>query len=118
MSKYTKFLKFVCVGISNTTISLLVYYTLKAMGVNYIIATALGYIISSVSGYFLNKIWVFKNKEDKKKSIYKYYILYGSSLLLNVLLMAFQVSVLGISDNLAPLFTLVVTTLYNFYFNL
>ena len=117
MSKYTKFLKFVCVGISNTTISLLVYYTLKAMGVNYIIATALGYIISSVSGYFLNKIWVFKNKEDKKKSIYKYYILYGSSLLLNVLLMAFQVSVLGISDNLAPLFTLVVTTLYNFYFS-
>ena len=117
MSKYINFFKFVCVGISNTIISLLVYYTLKSIGVNYILATIIGYIVSSVSGYFLNKIWVFKNKEDKKKSIYKYYLLYGSSLLLNVLLMKFQVSILGISDNLAPLFTLVITTLYNFYFS-
>ena len=117
MSKYGRFFRFVCVGLMNTIISLLVYYALKSIGVHYIIATILGYIVSSISGYILSKIWVFKNKEDKKKSIFRYYILYSSSLLLNVLLMAFQVQILGLSDNIAPLITVVFTTLYNYYFS-
>ena len=117
MKKYESFFKFACVGLSNTFISLLIYYLLKSVGINYIIATATGYIVSSFSGYLLNKNWVFKNKEEKRKSIFKYYILYGSSLLLNILLMAIQVSLLHISDNIAPLITLCFTTLYNYYFS-
>lgn len=117
INKYNYFIKFVCVGISNTLISLSIYYLLKSIGVNYLIATALGWIISSISGYFLNKIWVFKNKEAKKKSIFKYYLLYGSALLLNLVLMYIQVSILKISDNIAPLITLVITTLYNYFFS-
>ena len=117
MTKYKKFLKFICVGLSNTIISLLIYYGLKAIGVNYIIATIIGYLLSSISGYFLSKIWVFENKDKTRKSIFKYYALYSSSLLLNVLLMYFQVSILSLSDNIAPIFTLIVTTIYNYNFS-
>ena len=117
MKKYSNFIKFVSVGVSNTIISLAIYYLLKGVGVYYLIATVVGYIISSITGYILNKLWVFKYKEEKKKSVFRYYTLYLSALMLNLILMKLQVSVLGISDNIAPLFTLVVTTLYNYYFS-
>ena len=53
-----KFIKFVCVGISNTIISLVIYYLLNAIGFNYIISMGCGYVISSITGYLLNKHWV------------------------------------------------------------
>ena len=117
MNKYSKFIKFVCVGASNTIVSLAIYYILKGIGVNYLVANIIGYIISSITGYMLNKLWVFKYKEEKKKPVFKYYTLYLSALLLNILLMKFQVSVLKISDNIAPLFTIVITTMYNYFFS-
>ena len=109
-----KILKFICVGISNTIISLIIYYCLKFIGVNYLISMAVGYIISSITGYFLNKIWVFKDKNKKIKSLLRYYILYISSLLLNLTFTYFQVDILNISDNIAPLFTIIIITIYNY----
>lgn len=109
-----KILKFICVGISNTIISLIIYYCLKFIGVNYLISMAVGYIISSITGYFLNKIWVFKDKNKKIKSLLRYYILYISSLLLNLAFTYFQVDILNISDNIAPLFTIIIITVYNY----
>ena len=117
MKNYINFAKFVCVGISNTIISLLIYYVLKSIGINYMLSMAIGYIISSITGYFLNKLWVFKYDKSKKTPIYKYYILYCSALVLNLLLMKYQVDYLGLSDNIAPIFTIAITTLYNYFFS-
>lgn len=109
------FIKFCLVGLSNTAISLVIYYLLLAVGVNYLISMAIGYIVSSICGYIFNKIWVFKQKDAKvQKSIFKYYILYGSSLLVNLLCMAFFVKGLGLSDMIAPILTIIITTIYNF----
>lgn len=109
-----KILKFICVGISNTIISLIIYYLLKFIGVNYLISMAVGYFISSITGYFLNKKWVFENQNKKKKSIFRYYVLYISALFLNLIFTYFQVSILKISDNVAPLITVAVITIYNY----
>lgn len=112
------FLKFCLVGAANTAISLIVYYLLYAVGVNYAVSMATGYIISSIFGYFLNKTWVFKQKKSKvQNSIFKYYLLYGSSLILNLICMTLFIKGLGMSDMIAPILTIVITTLYNFIFN-
>ncbi len=116
--KILQFIKFSFVGVSNTLISFAIYYLLVYININYIIANILGYIISSIWGYILNKKWVFKVKKDKIiKSIIKYYIVYGSSFLINILCMYFWVEVLNISKIIAPILTMCITVPYNFIFN-
>lgn len=108
-------IKFCMVGASNTLISLAIYYGLLSLGIHYAVAITAGYIISSISGFFLSKTWVFKkNTETTQKSIVKYYILYASALLLNVICMSVFIKGLRINEKIAPILTVVITTIYNF----
>ena len=116
-NEIVKLIKFGMVGVLNTFNSLWIYYLLISFHSNYLLATILGYIISSIIGYFLNKIWVFKEKTKSKKSLIRYYIVYLSSLGLNVLLMYLWVDCLNLSDKIAPILTLLITVPYNFIFS-
>ena len=111
-----KFIKFVCVGISNTIISLVIYYLLNAIGFNYIISMGCGYVISSITGYLLNKHWVFEKKSEEK-SIFRYYVVYFLALFLNLSLMNFFVEIIGFSKDFAPLPTIFITTIFNYLFS-
>lgn len=116
--KILQFIKFGLVGASNTLISFLIYYALIYFKLNYIIANALGYIISSIWGYLLNKKWVFRDSSGKTiQSIVKYYIVYGSSFLINILCMYIFVDVFAISKIIAPIITMCITVPYNYIFN-
>ena len=116
--KISQFIKFSFVGVSNTLISFAIYYALVYININYMIANIVGYIISSIWGYFLNRRWVFKgSKEKTTKSLIKYYIVYGSSFLINILCMYIWVDVLNISKTIAPILTMVITVPYNFILN-
>ena len=112
-------IKFGFVGVVNTVLSLLIYYVFIWINKDwYILGTVAGYIISSIVGYFLNKIFVFQKKELKHApTIVKYYIVYLSALLLNVLLMELWVGVLHLSEVIAPILTLCFTVPYNFLFS-
>jgi putative flippase GtrA len=113
-----QFIKFGFVGISNTLISIGIYYLLVYFKFNYIIANILGYIISSIWGYTLNSKWVFNQSDIKiSKSVMRYYIVYGSSFLINILCMYIFVDILDISKIIAPILTMMVTVPYNFIFN-
>lgn len=110
------FVRFCIVGASNTAISLIIYYILIALNINYLIAISAGYILSSITGYFLSKIWVFKKGQSRiANSIFKYYILYGSALFLNLICMHLFVQGLNIPNTVAPIITIVITTIYNFF---
>lgn len=116
--KLLQFIKFGFVGASNTVMSFAIYYALIYININYIIANTLGYIISSLWGYMLNKKWVFKEgTETTTKSIVKYYIVYGSSFLINTLCMYIFVDILRFSKVAAPILTMCITVPYNFIFN-
>lgn len=110
-------MKFAIVGASNVGIYTVLYWLFVYFGMNYLIATTIAYLISSISGYLLNNVWVFKENQGGKKSLIKYYVVYGSSYLLNIACMYIWVDVLQLSQTLAPLLTLCVTTPYNFVFN-
>jgi putative flippase GtrA len=114
-------IKFGIVGISNTLISMAVYYLCLALGIHYIAANVLGFIVGTINAYFWNNKYVFKKQEnevrDTKKSVIKVFISYGFTLGLSTILLAFWVDGLHISDKIAPVLNLLVTIPVNFVLN-
>lgn len=122
LQKYKKifiqFIKFGFVGCLNTIFSLAIYYVMVYFKINYMAATVVSYLVSSVIGYALNRIWVFKAKNTKvSSSALKYYIVYGSSLLINIGCMYLWVNILGLSKYIAPILTLCITVPFNYIFS-
>lgn len=114
---FKQFFKFGIVGCVNTFSSWLFYYPLIFINVDYRIATTIAYILSSIIGYLLNKKWVFKKNIYDSNSVLKYYVVYGSSYILNMFCVYLWVEVLDISKLYAPILTLFVTVPYNFIFS-
>lgn len=113
-----QFIKFGIVGLSNTLISLAVYYTLVYFGVQYIVANTLGFIISVINAYYWNNKYVFKkSNESNLKSMIKTFISYGTTFVLSTILLVMMVDYLNISQNIAPILNLVITIPLNFLLN-
>ncbi|MBR1414180.1 MAG: GtrA family protein [Bacilli bacterium] len=121
MNKYKgmikQFIRFGIVGCINTFSSWFFYYPLIFINVNYKIATTIAYILSSIIGYILNNGWVFKKTIYDSNSVLKYYVVYGSSYILNIGCMYLWVEVLQLSAYIAPILTLFITVPYNFIFS-
>ena len=113
-----QFLKFGIVGVSNTLISLAVYYALVYFGLYYIIANFVAFIISVCNAYFWNSRYVFSRKGGSEiKPFFKTIFAYGSTTLLGTGFLFFMVDILGISQWLAPLINLCFTIPINFLLN-
>ena len=115
--KYNKFIKFSIVGFSNLFISLAVYYVLIFLSINYQIANTVGFLVATFNSYFWNKLWVFKNNKNKISDIIKFYIVCLSSWLLSTVLLYIWIQKLGISDKIAPIVNLCITTPLNYLMN-
>lgn len=117
-NKMIQFIKFGIVGGINTLVSLGVYYFMLWIGFHYLLATIAGYVISSIIGYVLNRIWVFHALDNSIRSTtIKYYILYGTALVLNMILNAFWINIMHVSKYTAPFLTLCFTVPFNFLCN-
>lgn len=113
-----QFVKFGLVGVSNTLLSLAIYYLLVAIGVNFIIANTVAFIISVLNAYYWNNKFVFtKSSQGHAKALLRTYIAYGSTFLLGTLLLFLMVNHLGISKYVAPLINLCLTIPLNFLIN-
>lgn len=113
-----QFIKFGLVGLSNTAISMSLYYALVYLGVNYLVANLIGFMISVLNSYYWNNRYVFnKTEEGHLKPILKTYMAYGSTLLLSTFLLYLMVQQLGISQWIAPLLNLAITIPINFLIN-
>ena len=116
-----QFMKFGIVGISNTLVSLIVYYIFIYFGIHYIIANTAGFILGTINAYFWNNKYVFKILEKEKRSHaktgVKVFITYGITYLLSTILLLLWVDILGISQTIAPIFNVFITTPLNFMMN-
>lgn len=117
IKKYHNFLKFVIVGFGNLFVSLLTYYFLVYFSVNYQIANMVGFIIGSINGYIWNKIWVFKSYNRSLVSIIKFYLTYLSTWLLSAILLYIWIEMMKISDIIAPIINIFITTPINYFMN-
>ena len=115
--KYEKFIKCAIVGFGNLFISLVTYYLLVFFSINYQIANIGGFITGSLNGYIWNRVWVFKNSKKNLSSIVKFYLSYLSTWLLSAILLYIWIEVFNISDKIAPIINVVITTPINYLLN-
>ncbi|MEH7179421.1 GtrA family protein [Neobacillus vireti] len=112
LQKYGQFLKFCIVGVTNTTISLVVYYLLLKLGIHYLLASTIAYCAGLLNGYILSSAFVFKQKRNVNQAL-KFIGVYLSSLLINLLLLYCLVDIFDISE----FFAQVVVTFFNVFYN-
>ncbi len=116
---FKQFMKFGVVGLSNTAISLGIYYLLVSLGCHYLLANAVGFVISVLNSYFWNSRFIFREKREHSEwqALGKVFLSYGVSFCLSSLLMLLFVDALHISTYLAPVLRLVLTVPLNFLMN-
>lgn len=115
-----QFIKFGIVGLSNTILSLVVYYTCLNFGLHYILANTLSFIAGVMNAYYWNSRYVFHeqiNNSNKISSILKVFFSYGSTFVISTVLLLVWVDILCISDKIAPLINLIITIPFNFILN-
>jgi len=84
---WRQFLKFGAVGVSNTAVSLGVYYFCIWFGVHYLVANTFAWLISVLNSFFWNYRYVFSTQTWWPKALWKTYASYGGSFLLTVFLL-------------------------------
>ena len=116
-----QFIKFGIVGISNTIISLIVYYIFIYFGLHYIIANTAGFIFGTINAYFWNNKYVFKKHNTEKRSHaktgMKVFVAYGITYILSTVLLILWVDFFGIPQTIAPILNVCITTPLNFVMN-
>lgn len=114
-----QFVKFGIVGVSNTLISLLIYYIFIYINVKlYIIGNIVGFLISVLNSYYWNNRYVFKTENRNHfNALMKTYLSYGMTALLSIGLLVILVEVLNVSEVVAPIINLAVTIPLNFLLN-
>lgn len=115
--KYERFIKFAIVGFGNLFVSLVTYYLLVFFSINYQIANIGGFVTGSLNGYIWNKLWVFKENKQNTTSIVKFYLTYLATWILSAILLYVWVELMSISDKIAPIINVCVTTPINYLFN-
>ena len=117
-----QFIKFGLVGVSNTFVSMAIYYLFLWIDEDlYMLGSVLGTVLSIANAFIWNDLFVFRGNERDAKSVLlrlgKTYVSYGgTSILSNVLLWA-EVALLHISKVYAPIINLLITIPLNFLIN-
>lgn len=107
-------IRYLFAGGLNTVISLLLYYGLLKLHVNYLVATSIANVFGVIEGFLLNAILVFKHKV-KLSGLIKYSSVYGISFVNNLAIMYVFVELLYVSKWLAPIPTTIICTLLNYW---
>ena len=112
---FKQFVKFGIIGISNTLLSLGIYYALVFLGLHYILSHVVAFAFSVLNAYYWNNKYVFTAEEtNKARLLFKVYASYGMTFLLSTGTLFLMVDVIGISDLVAPVINLFFTVPTNF----
>lgn len=119
---FFQFIKFSIVGVSNTLISLAIYYIFIFISKDlYMVGNVTGFVISVLNAFYWNNKYVFKAENTKFSQILlrllKTYVSYGGTFLLTTLLLYLEVDVWHFNEYLAPIVNLCITVPLNFIFN-
>lgn len=119
---FKQFIKFGLVGVSNTVVSMAVYYIVLFINSDmYMVGSILGTIISIANAFYWNDKFVFVgNRQDwrsKLKRLGKTYVSYGGTSILSNVLLWIEVTFFSVSRAIAPIVNLIITIPLNFVIN-
>lgn len=113
-----QFIKFAVVGVSNAIISLVVYYVFVLFSKDlYMIGNVASWIAGVANSFYWNSKFIFGSNENIFKALLKTYLAYGGTLILSMVLIYIEVNYWGISEFLAPIINILITTPINFVMN-
>lgn len=121
-STFWQFLKFGLVGISNTVVSMGVYYLFLWLDPDwYMFGSILGTILSIANAFVWNEVFVFSGNVRDVRSILKRlgktYVSYGGTSVLSTILLWIEVTLFHTSKAIAPVVNMLVTIPLNFILN-
>lgn len=121
-TSFIQFIKFGIVGVSNTLISLIVYYIFLWIDPElYLIGNVVGWIVSVANSFFWNNKYVFMSEtsgvREALKKIGKTYLSYGATFLLSTGLLYLEVDIFHWSAAVSPVLNLIITIPLNFLLN-
>lgn len=113
---FFQFGRFVVVGVSNTTVSLLAYAGLLRVDVPYPVAGAIAFLAGAVNGYVLNRRWTFA-ASDTWRARHRYVLVQLAGLGATTVLLWMVVSLAGFGRISAYALTIPMVTLATFTAN-
>lgn len=117
-----QFFKFSIVGLSNTFVSLAIYYIFLWVNKDfYLIGNIVGWTISVINAFYWNNKYVFENSLNgflqTIRKIGKTYLSYGATFVLSTILLYFEVDLWRWSSVISPVINLLITIPLNFLLN-
>lgn len=117
-----QFIKFGLVGVSNTVVSMAIYYLFLWIDESlYMVGSIMGTILSILNAFIWNDLFVFTGNPRDFKSIMrrlgKTYVSYGGTSLLSTVLLWLEVTLLNVSKVYAPIVNLLITIPLNYLIN-
>ena len=117
-----QFLKFGIVGVSNTAVSMGIYYLFLWFDSDlYMLGSIVGTILSIANAFFWNDRFVFTSKDKQSTNVLvrlgKTYISYGGTSILTNVLLFLEVSIFAVNKTVAPIINLIITIPLNFLIN-
>lgn len=117
-----QFIKFGLVGVSNTVVSMAVYYFFLWIDQGlYMVGSILGTILSIANAFIWNDLFVFTGNSRDFRSVLtrlgKTYVSYGGTSLLSTVLLWLEVEFLHVGKVYAPIVNLLITIPLNYLIN-
>ncbi|WP_377863725.1 GtrA family protein [Bacillus sp. R86525] len=112
-----KLLKFSLVGIFNTLITIISYFILVKLGMNYLVANILSYLIGVANSYYWNKNWVFQSSGKSLLIFTKFLTVNLIVLAFNTLSLFILVDKFSINEFIAQIFAISIGMIINFSLN-
>lgn len=109
--------RFLVTGVWNTVFGLLVYTLLYAWlhdKVNYLVLMIPANILAITNAYICYKIFVFRTRGHIIREYFRFYVVYGASILLNFAIMFIMVDGLGIHPLISQFFGVGITTICSY----
>ncbi len=119
---FWQFFKFGLVGLSNTAVSMGIYYLFLWIDPElYMLGSLIGTVLSIANAFVWNDLFVFSGNARDFKSVMrrlgKTYVSYGGTSILTNVLLWLEVTLLHISKAVAPVVNLLITIPLNFVIN-
>ncbi|MDD2828643.1 MAG: GtrA family protein [Sulfuricurvum sp.] len=112
VSKHEQKIRYLIVGGWNTVFGYGVfaglYFWLEG-SVHYLVILAISYILSITNAYVGYKFFVFKTKGNIVREYFRFYVVYGTAFLVNLIVLPFLVEVGGLNMYVAQAFVTFLT---------
>lgn len=102
---------FAVIGSLTVCVDLLFYQLFLLSGIGYVLAKGTGFICGTIFAYFANRYWTFSHVTQRSSSLPRFAMLYGATLLVNVLINQAALQFLGHTGAIVGLAFLAATAI-------